>query len=92
MDFFLITYDIPNDRRRTKIADLLEDYGRRVQYSVFEAWLDDKMRQDMIREIKSLVQEEEDSVRLYRLCAACRGKVIVIGQGELPEPPGLVIV
>ena len=35
MNFYVIAYDIPNDRRRQKIADLLEGYGKRVQYSVF---------------------------------------------------------
>ncbi len=31
----LIAYDIPNDRRRTRIAKELEAYGCRAQYSVF---------------------------------------------------------
>jgi len=35
--FYVITYDIPVDRRRNKVATALEDHGRRVQYSVFEA-------------------------------------------------------
>src|SRR5262245_31991344 len=34
--FYLIAYDIPNDQRRTKVAKTLEDFGDRVQYSVFE--------------------------------------------------------
>ncbi len=33
---FLISYDIPDDRRRTKLAHFLLDYGDRVHYSVFE--------------------------------------------------------
>ena len=31
----LVAYDVPDDRRRTKIAALLQRYGDRVQYSVF---------------------------------------------------------
>lgn len=31
----LIAYDIPDDRRRTRVSKLLESYGDRVQYSVF---------------------------------------------------------
>ena len=34
--FYIIAYDIPCNQRRKKISDLLEGYGRRVQYSVFE--------------------------------------------------------
>ena len=35
MFLYVISYDIPDDKRRKKIADLLEGYGQRVQYSVF---------------------------------------------------------
>lgn len=49
--FYLISYDIPNDKRRTKIMHLLEGYGERVQYSVFEVWLTEleleKLRQQL---------------------------------------------
>lgn len=31
----LICYDVPDDKRRTRLAKLLESYGDRVQYSVF---------------------------------------------------------
>ena len=34
--FVVVTYDIPNDRRRLKVMKTLEGYGDRVQYSVFE--------------------------------------------------------
>lgn len=33
---YVISYDISNDKIRTKIAKELENYGRRVQFSVFE--------------------------------------------------------
>lgn len=32
---FLIAYDVPDDRRRTRLATVLKGYGERVQYSVF---------------------------------------------------------
>ena len=32
----LVTYDVTDDRRRRRVAKLLEGYGRRVQRSVFE--------------------------------------------------------
>ncbi|MEF3191391.1 MAG: CRISPR-associated endonuclease Cas2 [Campylobacterales bacterium] len=33
---YLITYDIPDNRRRQKLHDLLSGYGQRVNDSVFE--------------------------------------------------------
>jgi len=39
MMLYVISYDIPDDERRLKVAKILLDFGRRVQYSVFEAHL-----------------------------------------------------
>ena len=33
---FIICYDITDDSLRAKIVKILEDYGERIQYSVFE--------------------------------------------------------
>jgi CRISPR-associated protein Cas2 len=44
----LVTYDISDNKRRTKLATFLEGYGRRVQKSVFECWLTDKTRPSRI--------------------------------------------
>ena len=40
--FYVVSYDMPDDRKRTKMAKNLLDFGTRVQYSVFECILDDK--------------------------------------------------
>ena len=73
----------PTDKRRVKVANLLEDYGQRVQYSVFEARLSDRHLARLKEELAGLVDEEKDSVRFYRLCAACYGQVEVLGQGQV---------
>ncbi|MBR8835369.1 MAG: CRISPR-associated endonuclease Cas2 [Stigonema ocellatum SAG 48.90 = DSM 106950] len=39
MFLYVVAYDVPCDKRRKKISDLLEGYGQRVQYSVFECLL-----------------------------------------------------
>jgi len=92
MDFYLVSYDIPDDKRRTKVASLLEDYGQRVQFSVFEVWLDEAMRRELVDGLNKRIDPEEDSVRLYWLCATCQKKVIALGQGTLPEAPGAIII
>jgi CRISPR-associated endonuclease Cas2 len=37
--FYLVCYDVVLDRRRNKVAHILEGYGLRVQKSVFECVL-----------------------------------------------------
>jgi len=91
MEFWLIAYDIPNDKRRNKIADALEDYGRRVQYSVFEVWLDTADKRKLLRRLNELIVENEDSIRLYRLCADCQQRLQILGLGDTPQAPGVMI-
>lgn len=92
MDIYLVTYDIRDDKRRNKIANLLQDYGQRVQYSVFEIWLDATGLKDVQTQLRHLLDEGEDNVRLYQLCALCRGRVQVIGAGDVPQPPRTIII
>ncbi len=33
--FYVVAYDISDDRRRTKVAKILEDFGDRAQYTDF---------------------------------------------------------
>ena len=49
----LVAYIISNDRRRTKLHDLLEGFGTPVQYSVFECLLE----AEEITKMKTMVQK-----------------------------------
>lgn len=58
----LIAYDIPHDRRRTRIAKALSQYGDRIQYSVFVV---DILPSSLVRlkaELKGLIDNTEDSI------------------------------
>jgi CRISPR-associated protein Cas2 len=89
----LVSYDIPNNKRRTKIAKILLDYGERVQYSVFECNLTVRQIKKLMKELAAVVNDKEDSVRAYRLCAACEQMVETMGQAQPPqEEPDLFIV
>jgi CRISPR-associated protein Cas2 len=82
----VIAYDIPDDRRRTKLATFLEGYGRRVQYSVFECFISlDEMRQ-LFSKLQAKVNPLEDQVRLYWIAEDAVSRVLSIG-GLPPEPP-----
>lgn len=90
--FVIVTYDIADDARRLRVATKLKDYGERVQYSVFECILDDRMLQSLIREVTPLIEPEEDSLRLYRLCEGCRKVISVYGRGVVTEDKEVFIV
>ena len=89
---YVIAYDIADDGRRTHIADTLKDFGRRVQYSVFEAQLDGELLDSLQRRVERIVDAEEDSVRIYALCGECEVKVTIIGQGRRTIEEKLYVV
>lgn len=91
MGYFLISYDISEDERRSKVADLLKDYGTRVQYSVFECRLDDEGLVKLLKKLKPFVGTT-DSIRTYYICRNCLKKLTVLGKTALPEEPEFFVV
>jgi len=49
--YLTISYDIANDRRRSRVAHLLEDHGKRVQYSVFDCILNERELQRLRKKL-----------------------------------------
>jgi len=86
---YVVAYDIPDDRRRQRIARALEGHGERVQYSVFECRLTNKQFRALWEELKEIAELKEDSLRAYRLCPPCARWVKTLGQAvrveDVPE-------
>lgn len=83
---YVIVYDIPIDKRRAKLAKLLEGHGQRVQRSVFECDLEDRQLGRLQRRLGRLLRPAEgDSLRIYRLCGQCREAVMIVGAGPPVE-------
>lgn len=91
MSYMVISYDISDDRKRNKVANILEDYGKRVQYSVFECRLDEKTLAELIDKLKPF-PERNDSIRVYQICEACLKRVILLGKGKMAEEPRFFVV
>lgn len=81
--YVIVSYDISENKRRTKIHSLLKSYGQWVQLSVFECDLTTTQYAKLRSRLSKLIEPDEDSIRFYFLCACCQGKVERIG-GELP--------
>lgn len=76
----LVSYDISDDKRRRKVCKIMEGYGYRVQYSVFECELDDKKLKELWARLKPLVSKRgEESIRFYPLHSECADNVRVLG-------------
>lgn len=90
--FYLLTYDIANDKRRARIAKAMESVGDRVQESVFEAYLTAAELEKALQRVAKVMNDKEDSLRIYMLCSACRDKVKTRGVGRVTPRPGVVVV
>ncbi len=58
--FFLVSYDIPDDRRRARVFKLMRGWGERVQYSVFCCQLNPRERHALTDELKTRMNHDED--------------------------------
>lgn len=81
--FVLVVYDISNDRRRTRLHNVLLDFGTPVQYSVFECSLDKEGLERMKKRVMRVIRPRADRVRFYYLCAKCLGRTEVTSGVEV---------
>jgi CRISPR-associated protein Cas2 len=79
--FLVVSYDISNDRRRTRVMNLLRDYGRHVQYRVFECLLTQTQIRKMIKGLL-LIVDPVDSIRICYFCKDDAERAEFLGKGD----------
>lgn len=97
MMMVIVAYDVNTEseggrRRLRRVARVCEDFGQRVQNSVFECLLDAagwvRVRTRLVREIS----EAEDSLRFYFLGDNWKGRVEHVGAKPSYDPQGPLVV
>ncbi|MEZ4639039.1 MAG: CRISPR-associated endonuclease Cas2 [Caldilineaceae bacterium] len=88
---YVVAYDIPSDRRRTKIPKVLSGFGHWTQFSLFECFLTEKQYLQLRRHLENHLKPDEDSVRFYVICAGCQSRSETLG-GALPSEPDIFLV
>lgn len=73
--FAVVCYDIPNDKRRNRVGNILEGYGNRVQKSVFECDIKPDHMTKLKQKLAKVIDNNEDTLRYYFLCAECIPKI-----------------
>jgi CRISPR-associated protein Cas2 len=71
----MVCYDIADNKRRERVAELLLARGTRVQYSVFECRLNPHEQAVLRQALLEVIDVQEDDVRFYPLCADCRASI-----------------
>jgi CRISPR-associated protein Cas2 len=90
--FTIISYDIVEDKRRTKVLKFLKGYGTRVQYSVFECDLNPQQFAEVGRKLRTIINSDTDSVRCYRLDATAVAGIQILGIGRVTVEEPYILV
>jgi CRISPR-associated protein Cas2 len=77
---WVVAYDCPCDKRRRRIAVLLEGYGVRVQESVFECELPSEVVLRLQSRLQRLINADEDAIRLWPLSRSCCARIVNLGR------------
>jgi CRISPR-associated protein Cas2 len=91
----LITYDVctidaEGRKRLRKVAKRCEDYGQRVQNSVFECDVDSAMLVRLKSSLLDIIDEKQDSLRIYQLGSKWRNRVEHFGVKVSYDPEGFI--
>ncbi|MCK5855534.1 MAG: CRISPR-associated endonuclease Cas2 [Sulfurovaceae bacterium] len=85
MAYYVVAYDISNDKTRRKVGEALEAFGKRVNYSVFEIQVKSKAQMKGLEdELLKLLEPKHDSLRFYNLCQSCVEKSWSLGDEPAP--------
>ncbi len=93
----LVTYDVSTEDaagrgRLRRIAKACEDYGQRVQKSVFECTVTDMVYEKMKARLLRIADLKEDSIRFYKIPEERERRVEEFGVGHVIDFKGPLVV
>jgi CRISPR-associated protein Cas2 len=88
----MICYDVRDDTKRRNVRKILEGYGERVQFSVFECNLSDSQHAHLRKELTPFIDPASDSFRFYPLCSGCYPKTFSLGAWTGQDDEGYELV
>ncbi|HWQ75397.1 MAG TPA: CRISPR-associated endonuclease Cas2 [Syntrophomonas sp.] len=93
----LITYDVSTSssggqKRLRKVAKECVNFGQRVQKSVFECLLEPAQFANLKNRLEKIIDQEQDSIRIYYLGNNWKRRVDHIGLKESYDPEGTLLL
>lgn len=92
----LVSYDVKTEdrqgrKRLRQIARQCENWGQRVQYSVFECLVEPAQWTALRAALIDIMDKEKDSLRFYFLGANWKRRVEHVGAKEAIDPEGPLV-
>lgn len=93
----LVTYDVNTEtdagkKRLRRVAKQCQNYGQRVQNSVFECLVDPVQFAQLRKRLEEIIDAERDSLRYYFLGANWKKRVEHVGTKAAYDPEGVLTV
>ncbi len=88
----IISYDISDDKLRTKFSKYLSRFGHRLQYSVFEIDNSTRILNNIITNLKNKYERafsQSDSVIIFKMSSSC--EIIRYGYAKNDEKDFITI-
>ena len=95
--FIIITYDVSTTdaagrRRLRQVAKTCQDYGQRVQNSVFECLVDPAQKVVLVEKLLRIIDETQDILRIYHLGKDYKAHIESYGRKTSYEAEGELII
>ncbi|HET6514526.1 MAG TPA: CRISPR-associated endonuclease Cas2 [Thermodesulfovibrionales bacterium] len=95
--FVIVSYDVATttpagQKRLRRVAKACQDYGQRVQYSVFECIVDPAQWTMLRNRLIGEIDPEKDSLRFYYLGSNWKHRVEHVGAKEPLDQEGPLLV
>ena len=93
----LVTYDVSTEqpegkKRLRKVAKQCQDFGQRVQNSVFECLVDPVQFAQLRKGLEQIIDPDADSLRYYFLGANWKRRVEHVGAKQTYDPEGVLTI
>jgi len=92
LSYDVSTTDAGGAGRLRHVAKICERYGIRVQCSVFELLIDPAQLVALKAELLDIINEKEDSVRIYRLGSNWKGRIEQLGKPQRIEQDAPIVL
>lgn len=66
---YLVSYDIADPRRLRRVAKVVQSYGTRIQFSVFECLLNPTELAQLRVDLSDVIEPDEDQILFIRLAS-----------------------
>ena len=88
---YLVTYDISEDRKRNKVIKLLNEYGKRIQFSCFEIEIHSKKLSYLVSKLQELIDNETDRLFIFPISEYATPFIKKLGKTELDNDSSIVL-